>query len=507
MQASWRGARGGTEIEALLEPLRRRLWWQSGAQLVLRALCLVLGAVLASATLAVLGLAPLPDGRVALAAAGLVLAAAVVALLRPPSLLAAARSVDRSAGLAERVGTAVELATTGAPGPTAVVQIADAAARVRALPRAQLVPLTGTRHYAVLALGLALLTAGMMLLAGLGEGVPGGLVPLRQLLEAAASKFSPAHDENHAVANTQNEVDARLAPLMQQVDALRGNEAGLSPEEAAAQRAAAAQQLADLAAASRAQQQALSELARALQGTAAGREVADNLMQGDYQRAAEALKALGRESDQLSPAGRRQLADALRQAQAGLRPLSPELADRAQRASQALNGRDYRRTEQSLGDLADAVAEAGRNVVPQGDLGMLGEALAQQGADVDAALAALGSDGTPSAGQTQGQSNSPAGSSAPGTQPGAANSGNAERLGAPGAPVPLDNLPSMDGAPSAQPPDPDRPSVLAPVNIGATSDGGPAAASGPLTATGETAPVPTERREVVRGYFGNEGGR
>ncbi len=153
------------------------------------------------------------------------------------------------------------------------------------------------------------------------------------------------------------------------------------------------------------------------------------------------------------------------------------------------------------------MAEAGRNVVPQGDLGMLGEALAQQGADVDAALAALGSDGTPSAGQTQGQSNSPAGSSAPGTQPGAANSGNAERLGAPGAPVPLDNLPSMDGAPSAQPPDPDRPSVLAPVSIGATSDGGPAAASGPLTATGETAPVPTERREVVRGYFGNEGGR
>ena len=52
-------------------------------------------------------------------------------------------------------------------------------------------------------------------------------------------------------------------------------------------------------------------------------------MQGDYQRAADALTALGRESDQLSPAGRRQLAEALAAGPGGSRPLSPDLADRA----------------------------------------------------------------------------------------------------------------------------------------------------------------------------------
>lgn len=507
MQASWGRQSDAVELLPLLEPLRRRLWWRSGALLVLRALCVLLGALLVVAVLAVLGLGPLPDGRAAIAAAGLLLAALLAALLRPPSLLATARSVDRAGGLAERVGTAVELSVAHTPGPTAVIQIADAAARVRALPVDEVVPLTGTRHYAVLAIGLALLAAGMMLLAALGEGTPGGLVPLRQLVDSLTGKLNSPHDDVHAPAASRSEMDARLAPLLQQVDALRSNEAGLTAEEMAAQRAAAAQRLADMAAASRAQQQALAELARALQGTAAGRDVADNLMQGDYQRAADALSALGRESDQLSPAGRRQLAEALRQAQAGLRPLSPQLADRAQQAAQALNGRDYRRTEQALSDLGNAVAEAGRGVVPQGDLGMLGEALAEQGADLDAALAALGGMAMEGAGQSQTQGNGPPGNGPPGTQPGAAPAADLSRLSAPGAPMPLDNLPTLDGSPSAQPPDPDRPSVLAPVSIGATSGGAPASASAPLTATGETAAVPTERREVVRGYFGNEGSR
>src|SRR4051794_15952548 len=271
MQASWQRERAGTELEALLTPLRRRLWWQRGAELVLRTLCFVLGALLVDATLAVLGVAPLPDPRVAVAAAGLLLGALVVALLRPPSLLATARSVDASAGLAERVGTAVELATTPAPGPTGVVQMADAATHLRALRAAEIVPLGAMRHYAVLAVGLGLLAGGMLLLAGLAEGTPGGLVPFRQLLEAVTGKLNPAHEESHAPASTTNEVDARLAPLYQQLDALRSNEAGLSPEEVAAQRAAAAQRLAGPATAARAQPQALTRVAPGLPSTAAGR--------------------------------------------------------------------------------------------------------------------------------------------------------------------------------------------------------------------------------------------
>jgi hypothetical protein len=502
MQTSWQREGPGAELERLLAPLQRRLWWREGAHLVLRTLCLVFGGLFVVAALAVTGLAPSPGGAVGVVAVGLALAALALALGRPPSLLATARSIDRAAGLAERVGTAAELAAARSSGPTVAVQVSDAADRVRRLRPAEAVPLGGTRQEAALASGLGLLAAGMLLLAGLGQGLPGGLLPLRQMLEAALAAVNPPAEDPHAAAQERGEIDARLAPLLQQLEALRGGEAGLSPEDAAARRAAAAQQLAEMAAASRAQQEALAELARALQNSAAGREVADNLLQGDYARAAEALAALGRESDQLSTTGRRQFADALRQAQSAIRPLSPELADRAQRAAQALSGRDYRRTEQALDQLAEAVAQAGRGVVPQSDLGMLGEALAEQGEDLDAALAALAEMGAGASGSSDGRGSGP-----PGVGPGSGAAGRADPLGAAGAPMPLDSLPSLDGAPGQGEPDPDRPSVLAPVSIGATGGGAPAGGSAPLTATGETAPVPTERREVVRGYFGAEGGR
>jgi hypothetical protein len=328
------------------------------------------------------------------------------------------------------------------------------------------------------------------------------------MLDGAASGTAATRDDPRAATPGRTEIDSRLAPLLEQLEALRANEAGLSPEEVAARRAAAAQQLADMAAASRTQQEALAELARALQGTAAGREVAENLMQGDYQRAAESLAALGRESDQLSLPGRRQLADALRQAQSAVRPMSPDLADRVQRAAQALTSRDYRRTERALEELAEAVAQAGQGIMPQGDLGMLGEALGEQGADLEAALAALGALGLGAGMQGgEGQTPGPPGGGPPGLLPGAGAAGDAPRIGAPGAPLPLDSLPSMEGAPGLDAPDPDRPSVLAPISIGATASGAPAPATAPLTAPGETGPVPTERREVVRGYFGAGGNR
>ncbi len=490
------------ELVALLAPLQRRLWWRHSLRLVLRTLTVGLGVLFVAGALATLGLAPPPDTRLLLVVGGVILGVLALAIARRPSLLATARAVDRTVGLADRLGTAVELATRGPAGALAVVQIADATAVARRLRPADAVPLAGARHDALLTLGLALLTAGTLLLAGLGDGRPSLLVALRHLLGGDADHVSAAQATVPPGPTDRAQLDSRLAPLLEQLESLRANEATLSPEEVAARRAAAAQQLADLAATSRTLQEALAELARALQGAAAGREVAENLLQGDYQRAAEALKALGRDSDQLSQAGRRQLAEALRQAQAGVRPLSPELAERVQRAAQALGGRDYRRTERALDELADAVAQAGRGVVPQGDLGLLGEALAEQGADLEAVLAALGALGLGSNPAGDGGPPGPAGAGPPGTLPGAADPAAVARLGAPGAPLPLESLPSLDGLPGLDAPDPDRPSVLAPVSIGTTTSTAPAAVGGPLSAPGETAPVPTERREVVRGYFG-----
>src|SRR5690349_20593778 len=99
MQASWPRDRVGAELLELLRPLQRRLWGRQIAHLLLRTLCLIFGALLVSAVLAVLGLTPPPNLAVAAVAAALLLLAVAIGLTRRPTLLATARSVDRSAGL------------------------------------------------------------------------------------------------------------------------------------------------------------------------------------------------------------------------------------------------------------------------------------------------------------------------------------------------------------------------------------------------------------------------
>ena len=159
-----------------------------------------------------------------------------------------------------------------------------------------------------------------------------------------------------------------------------------------------------------------------------------------------------------------------------------------------------------MSDLASGVAEAGRGVMPQGDLGMLGEALAEQGADLDAALAALGGMGADGAGQAQTQGNGPARSGPPGSMPGAAPATDAPRLGAPGARCPWTTYRAWRARPVPCHPIPTG-RACSRLSASAPRAAVRAASSAPLTATGETAAVPTERREVVRGYFGNDGGR
>jgi hypothetical protein len=492
----------GSELLARLTALRRRLWLRDGVRCVARAAGGALGIVLLLALLAVLGLWPAPGGEATVALVAVVGAASLAVLLRPPSLLATARAVDREAQLADRLGTAVELLGRAPLSPASAAQLADATAHLRALRPAEAVPLGPLRRELGLVAAVALLAAGMVLLAGLGEALPPGLRPLREALRAAGTALAPPTEASPAAVQAPGAVDARLAPLFQQLEALRNAEAQLGPEEAAARRAAVAQQLAQMAAASRAQQEALAALARALQNTAAA-EAAEALHRGDYALAAEALAALGRESDQLSPAARRELAESLRQATNALRGLNPSLAERAQRAAQALSGRDYRRTERALHDLAEAIVQAGQGVVPPADLGLLGEALSEQGEDLDAALASLAQLG---AGANSGSNPSNGGQvgGAPGTAPGAASRGSDTRLTTPGHPQPLDSLPSLDGLPSAEPPDPQGRSVLAPVSIGTTSGGAAPQGGEALRAAAETGSVPAERREVVRGYFGGE---
>src|SRR4029453_5054399 len=67
------------------------------------------------------------------------------------------------------------------------------------------------------------------------------------------------------------------------------------------------------------------------------------------------------------PQAKAQLAQALRSA-AGESPAAPELANREQRAADALAGRDYEAARRAMEDLANEVARRGGQVVPQQEL-------------------------------------------------------------------------------------------------------------------------------------------
>jgi hypothetical protein len=155
-----------------LEVVLRRIALRSGIDAAVRTLARA--AALGSAGLLLWALAtlvlplPLPLRPVALAGAG-ALAAAFPLLVRRrrPSVLAAARLADRRLGLADRIGTAVDLLRRPAPpAGLARLQVADALARARSLTPREVAPVRAPREAWAAAGGCALLVVWAQFLAG-----------------------------------------------------------------------------------------------------------------------------------------------------------------------------------------------------------------------------------------------------------------------------------------------------------------------------------------------------
>jgi hypothetical protein len=287
------------------------------------------------------------------------------------------------------------------------------------------------------------------------------------------------------------EVDGEDAPSLQQL-------------------ASAEQALGDKTAQSRATQQALSNLAGALQQTSAGQAAADALNSGDYQTAAADIAQLGQNSDQLSLDARRTLSKSLEGA-----ALSPSaLSDREQRAGQSLRFQSYAPTQQALQNLADSVNKASQSVVSQDQLSAAWQQLdaarrrAQaQGSQPPAGSQSLQatSDSGPSqlaAGGPPGQTDQAAGgrgNTSSGFQP-----GDRSQLSALGVSVDVPLQVSAGPGRQAQP-GADQPRVVQVV-----SDPAPLSDTGSPAATVQSAPaernsVPADLRPVVREYFSNGG--
>lgn len=339
------------ELRRYLHALRVQLWWREA--LGVAAISTAVGALIGAASL-ILPIRPSWGGDassiVAWLMAGALAISALVAALRRPSLIRAARVADRQLRTASRLATAAEVLEGRLGGSLAPAQLQDAWRTASGIRPWHAYPY-GWRRVQVSAVSLA---ASLALLA---LSAVGALAPfvLPDATDQAASQASEA-----AVSQAN---DAAATAAAQALNA-----------EQSANPAAPAQTLEDLqsqAAQSQAAETALKKLGDALRPTAAARDVGEALRAGNYDDAAARLSTLGQQSDQLSRVAKRELANAMQRAAFDSAKLDPPLAVAEDRVAKAMTRQVYSETRSSLENLAKAVGDAKQGIISQ-------EALAQQ---------------------------------------------------------------------------------------------------------------------------------
>ena len=383
-----------------------------------------------------------------------------LAVARWPSRRDAALAADARLGLDDRLATSVELLQRTSAGRFDTLQVADAVGRARAAPPTWLALNSRTRLEVVIALGTLMLGAAALAL------LPSVPRPLSSPLDLAPQSETMTPDE------------LAMRPL---------------PDDMALPTAipVAAQPLparqADVALASRVQQEqaarsALDNLAKALRSISAGQAAADAIEQGDFATAREQLQSLGAEADQLSDAGKQQLAKALQQASAATTQTDRQLADRERQAAQALSRPGYNDQRQALRNLADQVQRSGSRSVPAGQLQRELGQLGQQPGGPDSGI--NGQQGGPGVGSALGPP---------------VLGDDASRLETAGQTVQVPTR--LSGGPGVRPLDGSEDQLSADQSLG----GARVAELSRSQFTGQLAPeqnlVPGEQRPVVRGYF------
>jgi hypothetical protein len=353
-----------------LQVARRHLWLQRGIRIFALSVCISMGTLLLASLLA-LWQAP-ENVRAGLWAAGALapVAGIVVALLMRPSISEAARAVDFRLGLNQQLGTAEELLTTGARGGLVSMQVARAVSLAEEVEVEHAFPIVPRREL-VVSVALAAMTGFVMFLVSLGITLPNPFSGFN--MPSFERKAEAAIEQDVLGIRQQREAPGPNSPAMDPVresleELRRQAQAGtLTGAAAAALLGQANAELNRIASESRAHQQALESLAGEMRGTAAGREAAESLRQGDFERAAQQLQEAGRRSDQMSTAAKQELPEALDRA-AGQSQQSQSLAQSEAAAAEALQSGSYSSTVQSMDDLSEAVQDTAGQIVSQSEI-------------------------------------------------------------------------------------------------------------------------------------------
>jgi hypothetical protein len=331
------------ELRRFLNALRLQLWWREA--LVLVAVSALLGALLGAALVSV---------WLALACVAL---AALVAVVRRPSLVRAARVADRQLHTASRFATAAEVLNGRLGGALAPAQLDDAwhaastISTLHAYPRAW-------RRVQLAAVGLlaSVVVVGLSLAGALRPFELGGLI-------------------------VGDQTQSRAADANQDTDAAGATDDQSLALDQAATGATAPQTMQDLqtqAAQSQATQAALQKLGDALRSTAAAGDVGNALRAGNYDDAMTRLDTLATQSDQLSRQSKRELGAALEKAAVDTANTDAPLAVAEDRTARALSRNVYADTRAAMQDLSKAVGDAKNGVISQEALARELDQLQQQ---------------------------------------------------------------------------------------------------------------------------------
>lgn len=256
----------------------------------------------------------------------------LIAALSRPSRAQVARMLDRSFVLQERVSTALgnigkEIPAQGGRTSMIYLQVADAANAITAAQAQPAFRLRPPARELVMAIALALAFAALAFARGAGGSVPPVQTNVVPEFVPAAQRFvqpeaQPAPDPQNAPS---------VADVQQMVQTSIDN------------------------------QQDLQALADALSDHALTREAAEQIQQGNYGQAAEELRDVANQSDQLSQSERDDLAGDLSQAASQMSEDNQTLSDATQQAAEGLQeGGDQ--AKEGVRDLANAVEQSGQQV-------------------------------------------------------------------------------------------------------------------------------------------------
>lgn len=380
----FRPAGEASALETALVPFAARLRLTRVAASFPRALAWATGLTLGPALLARLLAGPLPAMAVLVLLAAMLFAVLWLRLvLRPVTVLEAARACDLRLRLRERLATAVELLEVGATGPVATLQLADAQSAMGGLRPAQAFPWHVEQRHLIASGVLALIAALLIVWPSVSSPTFGDDV--LSLADPLSNDQQTADEQTESIPG--DSLGGLTAPPQEAGQIEQGLDSGSEegalsiPEQTVSQESLAqAQEAAQEAAESmservNARRQALQTLGQALRQSPAGRSAGTMLLREDYEAAATEMVGLANAVSDLNDSDRDSLSEQLAAAAQQMADEDPNLADTTQRAADALRQYQDLTASTALMEMAQQTAQTGQLSQEQEQLAQRAEQL------------------------------------------------------------------------------------------------------------------------------------